>query len=80
VHYYYYSDVNRAINGLLSVKFVGPDEIPNFIIKGCAEIFRPTAPLRHIFNLSLLIGNSPSLWKQAVVMPKETALIAPSRF
>jgi hypothetical protein len=43
------------------------DEIPNFIIKGCADIFIPL--LRHIFNLSLSTGKFPSLWKHATVVP-----------
>jgi hypothetical protein len=32
------SDVQRAISRLRSTKCVGPDEIPNFIIKGCSEV------------------------------------------
>jgi hypothetical protein len=43
-----------------------PGEIPNFIIKG-SEIFTPL--LHYIFNLSLLTGSFPRLWKQAAVMP-----------
>jgi hypothetical protein len=45
----------------------GTGEIPNFIMKGCSEIFTPL--LRHIFNLSLLTGKFPSLWKQAALIP-----------
>jgi retron-type reverse transcriptase len=45
---------------------VGLDEIPNFIIKGCSDIFIPL--LRHMFNLSLSTGKFPSLWKQAAVV------------
>jgi hypothetical protein len=61
------SDVERAISRLRSMKCGGPDEIPNFIIKGCSEIL--THLLRHIFNLSLLTGKFPSLWKKAAVVP-----------
>jgi hypothetical protein len=61
------SDVQRAISRLSSTKCVGPDEIPNFIIKGCSEIFTPF--LCHIFNLSLFTGKFPSLWKKAAVVP-----------
>jgi hypothetical protein len=61
------SNVKRGISRLHSTKCVGPDEVPNFIIKGCSEIFTPL--LSHIFNLSLLTGNFPSLWKKAAVVP-----------
>jgi hypothetical protein len=61
------SDVKRAISRLRSTKCVGPDEIPNFIIKGCSDIFTPL--LRHILNLNLLTGKFPSLWKRAAVVP-----------
>jgi hypothetical protein len=50
------------------MKWVGPDEISNFIIKGCYEILNPL--LCHIFNLSLLTGKFLSLWKQAVTFMK----------
>jgi hypothetical protein len=56
------SDFKRAISCLRSTKCVGPDEIPNFIIKDCSNIFIPL--LRHIFSLSLLTGKFPSLSKQ----------------
>jgi hypothetical protein len=48
-------------------KCVRPDEIPNFITKGCSEI--PTPILQHIYNLTLLTGSFPLLWKQVVVVP-----------
>jgi hypothetical protein len=41
--------------------------IPNFLIKGCSEIFTPL--LHYIFNLSLLTGSFPRLWKKAAVVP-----------
>jgi hypothetical protein len=61
------TDVKRAISHLRWTKSVGPDEIPNFIIKGSSDIFIPL--LRHIFNLSLSIGKFPSSWKQVAVVP-----------
>jgi hypothetical protein len=61
------SDVKRAISYLRSTKCVGPDEIPNFITKGCSEILTPVSC--HMFNFSLLTGKFPSLWKQAAVLP-----------
>jgi hypothetical protein len=53
------SDVEIAISRLRLTKCVGPDEIPNFIIKDCSEIFTPL--LRRIFNLTVLNGKFPSL-------------------
>jgi hypothetical protein len=61
------SDVEQAISRLRSTKCVGPDEIPNFIIKGCSEILTPLSC--HIFNLSLLTETFPSLWKKVAVVP-----------
>jgi hypothetical protein len=61
------SDVKQAISHLHSTKCIRPDEIPNFITEGCTEIFTPL--LRHIFNLSLLTGKFPSLWKQVAIVP-----------
>jgi hypothetical protein len=51
----------------VSTKSAGPDEIPNFIIKVCSDIFIPL--LHHVFNLSLSTMKFPSLWKQAAVIP-----------
>jgi hypothetical protein len=56
------SDVKCAISHLRSTKSAGPDDIPNFIIKGCSPIFIPL--LRHIFNLNLSTGKF-MLWKQS---------------
>jgi hypothetical protein len=61
------SDVKKAIRHLSSLKSVGEDEIPSFIIEGCSESFAPL--LRHIFNTSLLKGKFPTLWKQVAVVP-----------
>jgi hypothetical protein len=79
-YYYYYSTYNfcnvtylsdtelkRAIRRLRSTKFVEPHEIPNFITKGSSEKCTPL--LRHIFDLSILTGRFPSLWKQEAVVP-----------
>jgi hypothetical protein len=60
------SDIKQVISLLHSMKCVGPDEIPNFIIKR-SNIFTPL--LRHIFNLNVLTGKFPSLWKQLAVVP-----------
>jgi hypothetical protein len=57
------TDIKQAISHLHSTKCIRPDEIPNFIVKGCSEI------LCHIFNLSLLAGSFPLLWKQVALVP-----------
>jgi hypothetical protein len=61
------SDVQQVISRLRSTKCVGPDEIPNLIIKGCSEILTPLS--HHVFNLILLTGKFPSLWKKTAVVP-----------
>jgi hypothetical protein len=60
------SDVKQAIRRLGPSKFVGADEIPSFIIKGCSGIF--ASLLSHIFNIILLQGKFPTLWEQAAVL------------
>jgi hypothetical protein len=45
------ADVTGAILRICPTKYVGPDEIPNVIIKGCSEIF---TPFTSILNLGLL--------------------------
>jgi hypothetical protein len=60
------SDIKQEIRHLSPSKCVGPDEIPN-IIKGCPEIFAPISS--HIFNINLLQGKFPTLWKQTTVVP-----------
>lgn len=62
-----HEDVKDAIRKLKPTKSKGTDGIPNFIIKGCADILIPV--LAHIFNLSLTTGIYPSKWKEAVITP-----------
>jgi hypothetical protein len=61
------SDIFKALKRLKPSKSVGLDNIPGFIIKGCAPIFVPI--FKHIFNLSLSQQYFPTLWKQAAVVP-----------
>lgn len=60
-------DVSLAIKKLKPNKSKGTDGIPNFIIKGCSNILIPV--LTFIFNLSLLTGTYPMLWKEASIIP-----------
>jgi hypothetical protein len=61
------ADVYKAIKKLKPSKSVGLDDVPGFIIKGCADIFVPI--LRHIFNLSLTQRYFPTVWKEAAIVP-----------
>jgi hypothetical protein len=60
-------DIIKAIKRLGPSKSVGVDDIPGFIIKGCADIF--VLILKHIFNLSLSQNCFPTLWKWAAILP-----------
>jgi hypothetical protein len=61
------SDIFKAIKRFKPSKFVGVDDIPGFIIKGCTDIF--VSVLRHIFNLSLSQQYFLTLWTQAAIVP-----------
>ncbi|GBM45831.1 putative RNA-directed DNA polymerase from transposon BS [Araneus ventricosus] len=62
-----YDDVVLAISELKSSLTVGVDNIPSFIIKGCAEFF--IYPLLILFNLSLRSNEFPYVWKQTRIIP-----------
>ncbi|GBL78927.1 putative RNA-directed DNA polymerase from transposon BS [Araneus ventricosus] len=62
-----YDDVVLAIKELKSSLTVGVDNIPSFIIKGCAEFF--IYPLLILFNLSLRSNVFPYVWKQTRIIP-----------
>jgi hypothetical protein len=55
-------DIPKAVKRLRPTKFVGLDNIPDFIIKGCSDILVPV--LKYLFNLSLSEKYFPSQWKQ----------------
>jgi hypothetical protein len=61
------SDIFKAIYGLIPSKTVGADDIPDFIIKSCTDIF--VHVLKHIFNLSLYQQYFPILWKELAIFP-----------
>ncbi|GBN44901.1 putative RNA-directed DNA polymerase from transposon BS [Araneus ventricosus] len=62
-----YDGVVLAIRELKSSLTVGVDNIPSFIIKGCAELF--IYPLLILFNLSLRSNVFPHVWKQTRIIP-----------
>jgi hypothetical protein len=60
-------EVFKAIKSIKTKRSVGPDGIPAYIVKGCADIITPT--LSHLFNVSLKTGVFPNKWKTAKVCP-----------
>lgn len=61
------SEILAAIRKLKPKLTSGTDHVPNFIVKGCSNLFAPI--LEHIFNISLSKGIFPSLWKESIVVP-----------
>ena len=62
-----YDDVASAIKELKSSLSVGVDNVPSFIVKGCAEHL--IYPLIIIFNLSLKTCSFSCFWKNTKVIP-----------
>lgn len=60
-------DISKAAKKLKSKRSAGPDGIPAYLVKGCAEVL--LEPLRIIFNLALRNGYYPSKWKLGRVLP-----------
>lgn len=61
------ADFNCAIKKLKPKKAAGPDMIPPYILKGCADWLRQ--PLLHIFNLALQTATFPNVWKDSIIIP-----------
>ena len=59
--------VEHALSVINERKSVGPDKIPNWVIKDCASII--SNPVCSIFNSSIREGHVPKLWKSAEVLP-----------
>lgn len=60
-------DLKRAVKRLKPRSSEGPDRIPVFLARDCVSIL--SAPLLHIFNLSLSKGTYPVRWKLSRVTP-----------
>ena len=60
-------EVCMAIKDLNPSPSCGPDLVPAFIIKGCANLW--IKPLRFLFNLAIKTGTYPSKWKVSKVCP-----------
>ena len=59
--------VELALSVINERKSVGPDKIPNWLLKDCASII--SNPVCSIFNSSIREGHVPKLWKSAEVLP-----------
>jgi hypothetical protein len=60
-------DVLRAIKRLKSTVTYGPDLIPAFVIRDCANVF--STPLLILFNLIFKMCAFPSQWKISSICP-----------
>ena len=61
------SDVQEKLLKVNIKKAMGPDNIPNWILRDCAPLL--AGPVCAIFNSSLRDGYVPPLWKSANVSP-----------
>lgn len=61
------NDYKMAIKRLKPKKSAGPDLIPPYVLKGCAEWLE--LPLLHLYNLALSSATFPNVWKESVVIP-----------
>lgn len=61
------TDYNNAIKRLKPKKAAGPDMIPPYILKGCADLLKK--PLLHIFNLAIKNADFPNVWKESIIIP-----------
>ena len=59
-------EVKRILKTLNNSSFETFDGIPQIIYKQCADEL--SVPLSHIFNISLLCGQVPEVWKEAIVI------------
>jgi hypothetical protein len=61
------ADVLKRLKGLDESKGPGPDNVPPFFVKHCAESL--ALPLTLIFNSSLTTGRFPDEWKLTRIIP-----------
>ena len=59
--------VEAALLSVQNRKAIGPDEIPNWLLKTCAATI--SLPVCSMFNSSIREGHVPRLWKSADVLP-----------
>lgn len=61
------ADIENALKKIKPNKAIGPDGIPAYIFKGCAEHL--LSPLQFLFNLVIKTSIYPDKWKVAKVIP-----------
>lgn len=61
------NDILIDIRKLKPKKSLGPDKIPPYIFKGCAELF--VEPLSLIFNAIIKFATYPTKWKKCKLCP-----------
>ena len=60
-------EVERSLTTIQERKSIGPDDIPNWLLKNFAPVV--CKPVCSIFNSSIRQGEVPQLWKSADVLP-----------
>ena len=60
-------DVEKRLMSTKLKKSIGPDQIPNWVLRDCAPLI--SGPVTSIFNMSIKEGYIPTLWKCARVSP-----------
>mgnify|MGYP005980603449 CR=1 FL=1 len=60
-------DVFNALKNSKNTLTMGPDGIPNFLLKDCASVF--AQPLVYIYNLIIKTSTFPAMWKAALICP-----------
>lgn len=60
-------EVLISLNKLKPKRTLGPDGLPPYILKACAELL--VNPLHYLFNLSLKNNCFPGVWKLAKIVP-----------
>lgn len=60
-------EVERRLSRINTSKAMGPDGIPSWIWKDCAQLLAP--PVCAVFNSSLREGFVPTIWKSAYICP-----------
>ena len=60
-------EVERKLSRINTSKAMGPDHIPSWIWKDCAQLLAP--PVCAVFNSSLREGFVPTMWKSAYICP-----------
>jgi hypothetical protein len=70
--------IQKAVKRLRPRIFVGLDNIPDFIIKGCSAIWVPA--LKYLFHFTVSQKHFLTQWKQAVIAPVYKKTIDTYRF